>query len=296
MEALRQSTIYSYLRCPYQHFLRTSDPATQTFRNPAAINGTVIHDLIKRLHEGKWDMDLQFAYQQAFQHEVSHGQNSNLPIRWKDETEEWDQYLSDAVAMLEGYRSKSYNRTCKILLAEAQFSVKLGRQTLTGTIDQVRQRPDETIELVDFKSGKTAPPQAFVDLDYQLSIYAYALRFGTLLVDGKLVQPHQAVDTLTLYHLRQHIPYRRATNGKSAGEERGDPRISSVCHMNKMRALKADVSQVAKMIQLGLHPRSPDALKCGVCAYADACRGTTQDAHLPLARLESLVSQLEDVA
>jgi len=196
MEPLRQSTIYSYLRCPHQHFLRTTDPTAQTFRHPSAIHGTVIHGLIKRMHDGDWDMDLQAAYLLAFQHEVTNGQNDTLPIRWKNEAEEREQYLADAVAMLEGYRSKAYNRDCQVLMAEAPFTVKMGRHTLTGTIDQVRQNPDGTLELVDFKSGKTAPPQTFVDLDYQLSTYAYALRFGTLLVDGRLIQPHLAVDTL----------------------------------------------------------------------------------------------------
>jgi RecB family exonuclease len=296
MEPLRQSTIYSYLRCPYQHFLRSTDPSTQTFRHPSAINGTVIHQLIRRLHAGDWAMDLREEYSQAFDHEVSHGQDNKLPLLWKDEAEEREAYLADAVAMLEGYRSKDYNRQARVLMAEAQFTVKMGRQTMTGTLDQVRQHPDGTIELVDFKSGKTAPPQAFVDLDYQLGIYGYALQVGTLLVDGKLVQPHLQADRLTLYFLRHHIPYKRATGGKSAGEERGDPRISTPCNYDKLHALKKDVATVAKMIKMGCFPRSPDAMKCGVCAFADACRGAATDAHLPMARLESLLTQLEEVA
>ena len=296
MEALRQSTIYSYLRCPYQHMLRTTDPDKSTFRHPAALHGTVIHSLIKRLHEGEWDMDLRSAYQKAFQEEVSNCRSDPAPVRWKDEAEEREVYLADAVAMLEGYRSKDYNRQARVLMAEAQFTVKMGRQTMTGTLDQVRQHPEGTIELVDFKSGKTTPPQAFVDLDYQLGIYGYALQVGTLLVDGKLIQPHLQADRLTLYFLRHHIPYKRATGGKSAGEERGDPRISTPCNHDKLHALKKDVATVAKMIKTGCFPRSPDAMKCGVCAFADACRGAATDAHLPMARLESLLTQLEEVA
>jgi RecB family exonuclease len=296
MEPLRQSSIYSYLRCPYQYFLRTTDPDKSTFRHPAAIHGTVIHQLIRRMHDGDWDMDLQAAYLLAFQEEVSNCRNDAPPIWWKDESEERDQYLADAVAMLEGYRSKAYNRDCKILMAEAPFTVKMGRHQLTGTLDQLRQHPDGTLELVDFKSGKTAPPQAYVDLDYQLSIYAYALLHGTLLVDGKLLQPRMLPDRLTLYFLRHHIPYKRATGGKSAGEERGDPRISTTRNLDQLKALKQDVAHVSRMMKAGCYPRSPDPMKCGVCAFADACRGATQDAHLPMARLETLITQLEDVA
>ena len=219
-----------------------------------------------------------------------------LPIRWKDEDEEREAFQTDAMAMLEGYRSKDSNRACKVLMAEAQFTVKMGRHTLTGTIDQVRQHPDGTLELVDFKTGKTAPSQAFVDIDYQLGIYAYALRFGTLLVDGRLIQPHLTVDTLTLYHLRQHIPYKRATGGKSAGEERGDPRIRTPCNLHKMKALQEDIASVARMIKMGCFPRSPDALKCGTCSFADTCRGSASDTRVSHARLEALITQLEDVA
>ncbi|MDP2361748.1 MAG: PD-(D/E)XK nuclease family protein [bacterium] len=294
MEPLRQSTIYSYLRCPYQHLLKTTDPSTQTFRHPSAIHGTVIHQLIRRLHAGEWEMDVREAYAEAFDHEVSHGQNNNLPVRWKDDVEEREAFLADAVAMLEGYRSKDYNRSCRVLMAEAKFTVKMGRQTLTGTIDQVRENQDGSIELVDFKTGRTTPPDAFVAIDYQLSIYAYALRFGTLLVDGSLQQPHLLPDRLTVYFLRHHIPYKRATNGKSAGEERGDPRISTTRSLEQLRALKDDVSAVAKMIKSGCFPRSPDPLKCGTCPFADTCRGSASDARVSHARLEALVTQLKE--
>jgi RecB family exonuclease len=297
-DPLRQSTIYSYLRCPYQHHLRTTDPRSQRFRNPAAMFGTVIHELLAQMHTGKWDMDLENSFLEAFEAEVTKRQNDKLtlPLKWKDEIKERAKHLEDAVSILNGYRDKSYNHDCKILLAEATFSVKLGRQTVTGTIDQLRQHPDGTLELLDFKTSKAAPPQAYVDLDYQLALYAHALKHGTFLVDGKLIQPGITPDVLTLYFLRHHIPYKRATKDKLAGEERGDPRITSTRSVEQMRSLKADVSSVARMIRLGLFPRSPDSMKCGCCAYADACRGAAKDAVLSKTKIETLKQELEKVA
>jgi RecB family exonuclease len=297
-DPLRQSTIYSYLRCPYQHFLRTTDPTSQSYRNPAAVFGTVIHGLIARMHAGEWEMDIETEFLKAFEWEATERQNDSptLPIRWKDETKEREQHLQDAVAMLDGYRSKDYNRNAKILLAEATFTVKLGRQTLTGTIDQLRQHPDGALELVDFKTSKAAPPQAYVDLDYQLALYAWALKHGTFLVGGRLVQPNVLPDLLTLYFLRHHIPYKRATNGKAAGEERGDPRITTTRSAEQLKAMKTDVASVARMIRAGLFPRSPDPMKCSCCAYTDACRGAALDASLSVRRIEELVTQLENVA
>ncbi len=249
--------------------------------------------MIRRIHAEDWELDLETAFLHSFaQAEMA----SEVPLRWKGEETEREQYYQDALAMLEGYRTKDYNRNCKVLLAEATFTVKIGRHTVTGTIDHLREHPDGTLELIDFKTSKSAPPQAYVDLDYQLALYHWALRYGTFLVDGKLVQPNITPDRLTLYFLRHHIPYKRATGGKQAGEERGDPRITTTRSPEQLKALKADVSCVAKMIRLGLFPRSPDPMKCGVCGYQQACKGSACDAQLPNARLESLKQELENVA
>ncbi|MCA9784495.1 MAG: PD-(D/E)XK nuclease family protein, partial [Candidatus Cloacimonetes bacterium] len=182
-EPLRQSTIYSVLRCSYQHHLRTTDPTSQAFRHPAAVFGTTIHSLIARMHAGEWNMDLEPAFLEAFEREVStdshqpqeriedlnghwatarQNDSPTLPIWWKDELAERETYRADGVAILEGYRNKDYNRNAKILLAEASFAVKVGRQTFNGTLDQLRQHPDGSLELVDFKTSKAAPPQAYV--------------------------------------------------------------------------------------------------------------------------------------
>lgn len=316
-KSLRQSSIYSFLRCPYQYHLRDTDPSSQRFQHPAAVFGTAVHDVIHQLHSEDWDLDLEVAYLEAFERATTKRQidtptgrlgvqattsterqfdNATVPIRWKDEDKEREQYRLDALAMLEGYRSKDYNRTCRVLLAEATFTVKIGRQTITGTIDQLREHPDGTLELVDFKTSKSCPPQSYLVVDYQLALYSWALKHGTFLVDGKLVQPNVSPDELTLYFLRHHIPYKRATGGKLAGDERGDPRITTTRSTEQLKALKTDVASVAKMMRLGLFPRSPDPMKCGVCGYQQACKGSACDAQLPKARLETLKQELENVA
>ncbi len=297
-EPLRQSSIYSYLRCPYQYHLRVTDPEAQRFRHPAAVFGTAVHEVIRRLHAEDWELDLESAYLEVFSQAEQERQNdtATVPIRWKDEEAEREQYRQDALAMLEGYRTKEYNRNCKVLLAEATFTVKIGRHVLTGTVDQVREHPDGTWELVDFKTSKAAPPQVFVDLDLQLGLYSWAMKHGTFLANGKLIQPNRLPERQTLYFLRHHIPYKRATGGKQAGEERGDPRLTTTRSAEQLKALKADVSSVARMIRLGLFPRSPDPMKCGVCGYQQACKGSACDAHQPKARLESFKQELENVA
>ncbi len=291
-EPLRQSTIYGYLRCPYQHHLRTTDPTTQSFQHPAAVFGTAVHDLIRQMHEGDWDLDLESYFLEAF----DMAEKGSKPLRWKDEAKERAQYLADAVAILDGYRSKDYNRECRVLMAEATFTVRIGRHTVTGTVDQVRKCSDGSIVLVDFKTSKAAPPQMYVDLDYQLSLYAYALQHGTFLVDGKLVTPKITPDRLTLYFLRHHIPYKRATNGKAAGEEKGDPRISTTRTTEQFRVLKKDVNCVARMIRLGIYPRSPDPLKCGCCGYAEACLSAAREGTINQTKLAVLTNELENVA
>jgi len=297
MEPLRQSTIYSYLRCPYQHYLKTTRPERKAYRHPSAIFGTVIHRLIQQLHQGDWEMDLEQCFLEEFEQEATKRQSDTAtpPIRWKDETAQRQQYQEEACQILTNYRDKDYNRNCRAPLAEAQFTVKLGRVVVAGTIDQLRET-DEVLELVDFKTGKTRPPQAYLNCDYQLSLYAFALKHGTFLSEGKLITPNVLPERLTYYFLRHHIPYKRKTNGKEAGEEKGDPRLTTTRSLQQLKALKRDVGLVAKMIRNGFYPRSPDPLKCGACPFADSCVGASRDCAMTSARLNSLTHQLEEVA
>src|SRR5690606_17825160 len=60
----------------------------------------------------------------------------------------------------------------EILDVEVRFEVPLNGNTLVGRIDCVSRRPDGTLEIIDYKSGKTPPTGAEKEL--QLGMYQIA--------------------------------------------------------------------------------------------------------------------------
>ena len=268
--AMRQSSLKAYLFCPRSYQLRFLEDTPPAFRNPKALFGSAIHELIRRMHADEWEMDLLEAYRQTFEM-LEQGENAKIPIRWQNEAKERALLEEEAVAMLTAYREKSYNRETEVLLAEAPFTLSVGKQVFTGTVDQVRRNPDGTIELVDFKTSRFAVSQAFLDVDVQMSLYAAALWRGAFRTDEGLRMLGILPDRCTWYHLRHHIPYKRKTGAFQAGDERGDPRLVTRRSEADLEEFFEEAGMIAEAIGRGLFPKNPNPMHCGFCAYGGAC-------------------------
>ena len=268
--AMRQSSLKAYLFCPRSYQLRFREDTPPAFRNPKALFGSAIHELIRRMHADEWEMDLLEAYRQTFEM-LEQGENAKIPIRWQNEAKERALLEEEAVAMLTAYREKSYNRETEVLLAEAPFTLSVGKQVFTGTVDQVRRNPDGTIELVDFKTSRFAVSQAFLDVDVQMSLYAAALWRGAFRTDEGLRMLGILPDRCTWYHLRHHIPYKRKTGAFQAGDERGDPRLVTRRSEADLEEFFEEAGMIAEAIGRGLFPKNPNPMHCGFCAYGGAC-------------------------
>jgi len=268
--AMRQSSLKAYLFCPRSYQLRFLEDTPPSFRNAKALFGSAIHELIRRMHAGEWEMELLEAYQQTFG-ELEREENAEIPIRWQNETKERAQFEEEAVTILTGYRDKSYNRDAEVLLAEAPFTLSAGKQVFTGTVDQVRKNPDGTIELVDFKTSRFAVSQAFLDVDVQMSLYAAALWRGAFRTDEGLRMLGILPDRCTWYHLRHHIPYKRKTGTFQAGDERGDPRLVTRRTEADLEEFFEEAGMIAEAIDRGLFPKNSSQLTCGFCAYSGSC-------------------------
>ena len=222
------------------------------------------------MHAGEWGMDIAEVYRQVFE-DLEHGKEGAIPIRWKEEVKERAKFEEEAVAMLTGYREKTDNRDAEVILAEAPFTLSVGKQVFTGTVDQVRKNPDGTIELVDFKTSRFAVSQAFLDVDVQMSLYAAALWRGAFRTDEGLRMLGILPDRCTWYHLRHHIPYKRKTGSFQAGDERGDPRLVTRRTEAELEEFFEEAGMIAEAIERGLFPKNPNQMNCGFCAYGGAC-------------------------
>jgi len=269
---LRQSTIKDWLNCPLMYRFRHVERLRPAHRSIAAIHGSALHLAIHLLHEGGFEQDVDHLYQRAFKAALE--QDSDIPIRWKkSEAEDMETLGLHASELLKGYRDFEENSRCQLLYSELQFRVRIGGHLLTGTMDQVRVNSSGELDLVDLKSGMQRPHAKSLSQDWQLSLYAYALKFGELAIDGKWVRPRLSVDRTLIYFLRAHERYKRNTKYGSKGEEKGQPFI--VCQKPAWDLLRfrQDLLNLLKMMTKDWPFPNPNA--CGFCAFQSPCADRT---------------------
>jgi len=267
---LRQSTLKTWLNCPLLYKFRHIDGMDPEFRYPATIHGSALHLVLKWLHEGEWKGDIDSLYTKALNHYLYAGDDSHIPIRWKkDKTSDIANLTRNAVEILENYRDKDYNKTAVVLFSEAQFRVKILGYEFTATIDQVRKNPDGTIELIDFKSSAQRPNLYAVKNDIQLTLYAYAVKYGELLMDDIWVKPNILVDSTAIYFLRAHEVYKRRSGTNMPGDEKGDPFIRVGKSIEDLRNFR---NEIRGLLSAMLKPwYYPNTASCAFCAYKSQC-------------------------
>jgi len=251
---LRQSTLKTWLSCPLMYKYRHIDKLEPAFRYPATIHGSALHLVLKWLHEGEWKGELKELYTKALNHYLYASSESHIPVRWKgDMHKEIEKLKTNAVEILENYRSKAYNREAIVLFSEVQFRVKILGYEFTGTIDQIRKNKDGSIQLIDFKSSAQRPNQFAIPNDLQLSLYSYAVKYGELLVDGNWIRPNLLVDAVGIYFLRAHEFYKRKTVNGNIGDEKGNPFMMTTKTVQELRAFRHEIrAQLSAMVTLVL--------------------------------------------
>ena len=269
---LRQSTLKTWLSCPLMYKFRHIDKLEPSFRYPGTIHGSALHMVLKQLHEGEWNGDLRALYTKALNHYLYAGDESHIPVRWKgDMHKEIEKLKTNAVEILENYRSKDYNKKAVVLFSEVQFRVKILGYEFTGTCDIVRKNPNGTVELLDFKSSAQRPNHYAIPNDIQLTLYAYALKYGELLVDGIWVRPNMLVDSVGIYFLRAHEVYKRKTVNGNIGDEKGDPFIRTTKSINDLRAFRHEIrAQLSAMVKPWYYPNTVSGA-CSYCSYSEHC-------------------------
>ncbi len=269
---LRQSTLKTWLSCPLMYKYRHIDKLDPAFRYPGTVHGSALHLVLSWLHAGEWKGDLRALYTKALNYYLYASEEEHIPVRWKGEIgKEIEALKTNAVEILENYRSKAYNRDALVLFSEVQFRVKILGYLFTGTIDQVRKNQDGTIELLDFKSSKMRPSQYALPNDLQLTLYAYACKFGELLVDGIWVRPNMLLDSVGIYFLRAHEVYKRKVPGKEVGDEKGDPFMRTIKTIQDLRAFRREIrSQLSAMVKPWYYPNTASGA-CSYCSYTAHC-------------------------
>lgn len=120
-----------------------------------------------------------------------------------------------------------------------------------GKIDRIDRHPDGTIEVVDYKTGRSKG-QAEVDRDEQLSTYALALR-SSAVRDPATGEPLPSASLLSLYFTE-------------SGEKRSTTRTDG-----QLDAHAAHLAELARRIRSGDFAATPSYNTCGWCDYRRVC-------------------------
>ena len=282
--AFHQSQIADYCACPFKFYMKYVLGMEPETIGTKMFFGTVMHKAIADLHATEKIPHLAETIKRCETEE-------NRPVFWDDKKVEIEKFIDDAIPTLTNYWNKPFNRDAEILLAEAEFEVDIGKFKFGGRIDQLRRYQDETI-LIDFKTGAAQTNEHLIEIDYQLSIYAYSIDYGRF-VGNK----GWNLDKVAIYRTQDHLPYKKKTTKKStgevfmAGDERGPGLYTTTRHPKDFEAMIQDLSTICRnivgphfddkvghLVKGGAFGRTPNIMSCQMCGLKAECLAARKQA------------------
>src|ERR1035438_4609965 len=129
----------------------------------------------------------------------------------------------------------------QVLHTEQSFEIRVGETTVAGRIDRIDRRPDGSVAIVDYKTGK-ARDQENADESLQLSLYAIAVREKWQYTVGALI----------FYNLEENVP------------------VITTRTEAQLLAARRRVEAAAQGIADGIFDTKP-GMHCNFCAYRSLC-------------------------
>ena len=232
---LSASAVDTYERCGLQFKL---DRDWRLSARPAAAMqyGAAIHRILKtyfdsvNLGRAKTDEELidlfrldlaEAKIQEAYQHEL---------------------YEQQGIAQLHEFLASA--RTLpppQVLQTEQSFEIRVGATSVVGRIDRIDRRPDGTVAIIDYKTGK-ARDQEDADESLQLSLYAIAAKEKWGYTVGALI----------FYNLEENVP------------------VITTRTEAQLLGARSRVEDAAQGIADGKFVAKP-GMHCNFCAYRSLC-------------------------
>ena len=180
------SAIESYRTCPQKYKFQEID-RIRAPKSREAIFGSLIHETLHYMFKSDPlfpTLDEVVAHFRSHwpTKEVLAKESSHDPLRypWTDEEEKI--YFEEGVRMLKKFYEKNAPWNFSVIDLESRFTVTLTDEKtnhvhiLAGVIDRIDKQPDDSYEIIDYKTAKRMPSQQALDENLQLSLYALGLQ------------------------------------------------------------------------------------------------------------------------
>ncbi len=176
----------------------------------------------------------------TFEQIQSHFEQSWRDAGFEDDYQE-QAYKKAGLEQLRAFVSRHETVPTLPIAAEAHFALDLGDVLMEGRIDQINPFRENSVELVDYKTGRP-PSQKDADKSLQLSIYALAARD----------QMHLNPAMLTFYSLTNNEPVRTVRTPRD------------------LESAVKEIREVAAQIRRNIFPPKPGFV-CKYCDYVPIC-------------------------
>ena len=254
------SAIDTYLQCPQKYKFQQIDKI-KTPKSREAIFGTLIHQTLKFMFQRDPlfpTLDEVVAYFREHwpSREVFEAESKNDPRKrgWTEEEEK--AYFEEGVRMLKKFYEKNAPWNYSVVDLESRFEVTLTDEKtgethiLAGIIDRIDKLPDETYEIIDYKTSKRMPSQDALNKNLQLSLYSLGLQKRWPHLNAEDIK-------LSLYFLKH-------------GEKLSTKATTETTEKTKAHILQT-VSEIQGRIRDGkVFEPMPSAL-CDWCAFKPIC-------------------------
>ena len=244
------SAIDTYLQCPQKYKLQEIG-RIKVPKNREAIFGTLIHNTLK----------FMFRRDPLFPtlDEIINYFRENWPAKetlktpWSAEEEKV--YFEEGVRVLKKFYEKNAPWNFTVVDLESHFEVPLEDKNgavhiLAGKIDRIDKLPDDTYEIVDYKTSKRMPSQTALDKDLQLSLYSLGLQKRW---------PHLRPEDikLSLYFLKHG--------------EKLSTKVTPETTLETKNALLKTVTEIQEKLNSGKEFEPMPGALCDWCGYKPIC-------------------------
>ena len=157
------SRLDTYAMCPSKYFYSYIQKEPRT-SNDAALLGNIIHSVLEECVEKEKDLDLDVLYSEYEKQKDSFDPQSNIP----------DILIDAGTNILSEFYDKHSGDSFDIFEKELGFRFIIGTYAINGYIDRVDVYDEDTINIIDYKTGKWEVAQKNIKDNLQLGIYAIA--------------------------------------------------------------------------------------------------------------------------